>query len=303
MPWMKVDDRFHSSEKLNSIPKRQRFGAAGLWTVAGSWVAGEETDGFVPDYMIRLWNPPVSLVESLVNAGLWERESDGYRFVSWLKYNPSKEDSDAKRAASAERMARSRERRKKERAGSRSGEENVALQQGSDVAVQQERLLQGDVADVLQRPDPTRPDPTHKEVKDKPTTEVVETTPKRKRHTYPPEFEEWWKLYPRPAGKPDALKAWKQADIDPDELAAHTQALADAHKRAGTDKQYIPHPATWLRREGWNDELPTPPQAKQKPRTDLDDYLDTFMGIEPPQQQPPLDTLPVIDHTKDEPPF
>ena len=52
MAWMKLDDKFHSSRKVNSIPKRHRFQAVGLWAIAGSWVAGEQTDGFVPERVI-----------------------------------------------------------------------------------------------------------------------------------------------------------------------------------------------------------------------------------------------------------
>ena len=159
MAWMKVDDNFHTSRKLNSIPKRHRFQAAGLWTIAGSWVAGQGTDGFVPNYMIEVWGPTDKTVESLVNAGLWTVESGGFRFSSWLEYNPSKEQTEAERAASAERMRKSRERRRAERAGQEAARE--------DVAPQRAELLQRNADDVLQRPDPTRPDPTRPDPKER----------------------------------------------------------------------------------------------------------------------------------------
>ena len=152
MTWFKVDDGFHASHKLNSIPARHRFQAAGLWVIAGSWAGQQETDGHVPDYMIKAWGATRMTVESLVSAGLWRRERDGYSFCSWLEYNPSKEDTDARRAASAERMRRSRERRRAEATGQEPPPE--------DVAPQRAEVLRGNGATVLQRPDPTRPDPT-----------------------------------------------------------------------------------------------------------------------------------------------
>ena len=85
MSWMKVDDQFHSSDKLLSIPKRHRFQAAGLWAIAGSWVAGQQTDGFVPDYMILEWGPTKKTIDCLVDSGLWERVRDGFKFVHWRK--------------------------------------------------------------------------------------------------------------------------------------------------------------------------------------------------------------------------
>ena len=159
MPWFKVDDQFHASRKLNSIPKRHRLQAAGLWAIAGSWVSGQETDGFVPDYMIQVWSPTQKTVDSLVESGLWIRENDGFRFYSWLNYNPSKEDSDAKRAASKERMRQSRERNRRRTDGESRNQDSKYAGNGAadeDVTLQHPNVTGG----TLQRPDPTRPDPT-----------------------------------------------------------------------------------------------------------------------------------------------
>ena len=159
MAWFKVDDQFHTSRKLNSIPKRHRLQAAGLWAIAGSWVSGQETDGFVPDYKIQVWSPTQKTVDSLVESGLWIRENDGFRFYSWLNYNPSKEDSDAKRAASKERMRQSRERNRRRTEGKSRNQTSEYAGNGAadeDVTLQHPNVTGG----TLQRPDPTRPDPT-----------------------------------------------------------------------------------------------------------------------------------------------
>lgn len=282
MPWMKVDDRFHSSEKINSIPKRQRFGAAGLWTIAGSWVASQQTDGFVPDYMIRVWNPADSLVRSLVDAGLWERESGGYRFVSWLKYNMSKEDSDAKRAASAERMARSRERRKDERAGQKDANKNVAPQQGNDVAPQQTYTLHDDVAGALQRPDPTRPDPTLRK-KENPTKGKKERSAQS---AYADEFAEWYADYPRKRSRKQAEKAFAKARKEGATVQELTDGLAKAKRSwqlEGRDSTKIPYPASWLNAEGWADEETTPQQTQ--PPSKAQQYLEIGQRLSQQAQQ------------------
>ncbi|NKV08573.1 hypothetical protein GS892_25015 [Rhodococcus hoagii] len=152
MAWFKVDDAFHASRKLKSIPARYRLAAAGLWVIAGSWCSQEKTDGHVPNYMIREWGATPKTVESLVDAGLWSREHDGYAFRSWLEYNPSRAQVESERAASKERMQASRERRRNKAAAQDSTV--------SDVAAQQSEELQRNAEPVLQRPDPTRPDPT-----------------------------------------------------------------------------------------------------------------------------------------------
>lgn len=97
-------------------------------------------------------------------------------------------------------------------------------------------------------------------------------TPPKKRATKPttpsdpernPEFMTWYATYPRAAARPDAYRAWSKAvaKISADELLAKTTAFAEAHRRCGTEERFIPHPATWLNQERWNDRLPEPRAA------------------------------------------
>ena len=229
MSWFKVDDRFHASWKLNSIPKRYRLQAAGLWAVAGSWVAGERTDGFVPNYMIEAWGPTSKTLDSLVDSGLWRRELDGFTFNSWLEYNPSKEHVEAERAASADRMRKSRERRREERAGQECA--------SKDVALQHPEMLQRNTQGVLQRPDPTRPDPL-----------------KDMRIASDSQFSDWWAHYPLKKSKGQAEKAYRTARkiVDQETLIAAT--ISYAKLMADKDRQYIAYPATWLNGKKWEDE-------------------------------------------------
>lgn len=73
---------------------------------------------------------------------------------------------------------------------------------------------------------------------------------------YPGAFERFWAAYPRHVGKAAALKAWRRAthDRDPDAITAAAAAHADAWQDAGTDRRYIPHPATWLNGARYDDE-------------------------------------------------
>jgi len=72
-------------------------------------------------------------------------------------------------------------------------------------------------------------------------------------------FGEFWDAYPKKKAKGDAEKAW--ARINPSELLI--EQILSAVQRAKTSKdwtredgRYIPHPATWLNRKGWEDEYP-----------------------------------------------
>lgn len=70
-------------------------------------------------------------------------------------------------------------------------------------------------------------------------------------------FEQFWKAYPRKVAKGAARKAW--AKLNPPPALQHkiTQALAWQRTQEQWTKdggQYIPHPATWLNHERWDDE-------------------------------------------------
>ena len=73
-------------------------------------------------------------------------------------------------------------------------------------------------------------------------------------------FAEFWSAYPRKVGKGNAETAWKKhkcAAMLPKILVAvrSCKVSQDWTKEGG---QFIPHPATWLNRKGWDDELPNP---------------------------------------------
>lgn len=108
-----------------------------------------------------------------------------------------------------------------------------------------------------------------------PGDDVTQDTPKAT--TYPNAFEDWWATYPRKVGKRKALAEWRRATkrITPDELNARTREFAIFHTTQETNPRYIPHPTTWLRRDGWEDELaPTP----QKPASD-GNTVNAWLGL------------------------
>ena len=82
-------------------------------------------------------------------------------------------------------------------------------------------------------------------------------TPVSKVLTTDGRFEEFWKLYPKKAGKGHARKAWQK--LSPSNRLQE-QILLSLKQQLGQpdwkklNGQYIPHPATWLNGERWLDE-------------------------------------------------
>jgi hypothetical protein len=93
------------------------------------------------------------------------------------------------------------------------------------------------------------------------------------------DFQEFWNVWPKRCAKADARKAWAQTkDIRP-ELTNLLNAVKAACKTEAWMKdggKYIPHPATWLRGERWDDihEVTLPNVHNDKP------WNETATGIE-----------------------
>lgn len=80
---------------------------------------------------------------------------------------------------------------------------------------------------------------------------------KRKRRTYPDDFAEFWKAYPKTADKPVAFKAWEKAiqRANPEEIISGAERYRDDPNR---DDAYTKNAATWLNADAWeNGPLPT----------------------------------------------
>lgn len=158
MTWFRVDDAIGTHPKIKRIPRRLRAAAVGVWVLAGAWSAAHLQDGFVPGYMIEDWTDDEEIPAALVAAGLWRQHRDGYKFHDWADYNPTRAQVEERRAADAERKAAARARAASNRrnSGARPGG------QGADSAWDTAGTPSGQSAESA-LPDPTRPDPTHRE--------------------------------------------------------------------------------------------------------------------------------------------
>ena len=111
------------------------------------------------------------------------------------------------------------------------------------------------------------------------------------------EFARWWVVYPKKKGKQDACKAFHaiaRTKRDDEAIKDFTDCLiVDVQNRLRQDEawmngriQYLPHAATYLRGERWNDEITKPeikPEApeifsqafeKFDPKKDTTSWLD-----------------------------
>lgn len=70
-------------------------------------------------------------------------------------------------------------------------------------------------------------------------------------------FEKFWEAYPRKVGKGAARKIWAKLKPPEELVEKMIAAVAEQRKTPQWQKdggQYIPHPATWLSQDRWDDE-------------------------------------------------
>ena len=104
MTWFKVEDNlaFHPKAIMAGNP------ALGLWVRAGSYVAQQLTDGFIPGDIARGLGTKAQ-ADKLITAGLWLPCGSGYEFHQWTERQPTRKDVEKRRAATAERLRKWRE--------------------------------------------------------------------------------------------------------------------------------------------------------------------------------------------------
>lgn len=97
---------------------------------------------------------------------------------------------------------------------------------------------------------------TEKRSKSKPSLSDAEQPPSPG-SDQDPDFTAFWAVYLRKVGKGQARKAWRSAVIghrvNPKTIIAAAERFRDECRSRGTAIEFIPHPATWLNGERWDD--------------------------------------------------
>ncbi|WP_420114534.1 hypothetical protein [Pseudactinotalea sp.] len=109
MPWFKVDDGFWSHPKVIELSD-----AAGwLWARAGSYCAKHLTNGRVTSGTLRMLAADRDAATELVLAGLWDFDAaeNVWVFHDWAEYQPTREQVEAERAKTRERVEKHRANR------------------------------------------------------------------------------------------------------------------------------------------------------------------------------------------------
>ena len=236
MAWFKVDDKFWSHPKVLLLSDS----AVALWVRAGTYCAQQLLDGTVPARALRLLGTE-EVADELVDAGLWTREEDGWKFHDWMDHQPS-------RAEVEERRERERDKKRAQRArGSsrvdRSGDGRFTSPDASP------GVSPGDT------PGESRPGP---EGESPATRPVPSRTPNgvsipRIREEFERAYAGWPKKTERKKSEAKFVRLAQKHD--PSWLADQVIRFGQAYTQT-TETQFVPALVVWLNGERWTDELP-----------------------------------------------
>jgi hypothetical protein len=95
---------------------------------------------------------------------------------------------------------------------------------------------------------------------------VAPSTPRPASGATSKEFSEWWAHYPRKVGKKAAEKSYSKARRDVSAAKLLAAVARFARDPNLPEKEFIPHPATWLNEGRWDDEPLPPRNVVQMPR-------------------------------------
>jgi hypothetical protein len=144
MSWARVDDAWWSHRKVIALDLEAR----GLW-VSGLSYACHQKQSVIPTAALLLMRADESIANRLVDAGLWDRDDDGYRIHDWDDY----QSVSAKRAESGRKGGeRSGETRR-----SKADESNQ-----SEIAKQTKQTVEANRSNETKQaqPNPTQPNRT-----------------------------------------------------------------------------------------------------------------------------------------------
>jgi hypothetical protein len=96
----------------------------GLYVRCGIWVARNTSDGFVPTEIAAAYGSPEQ-ARKLVDVGLWDVAEGGYVAPDYLSLNPTAETVQARKKADAERKARWRARKTRDKTRESAGSHAV----------------------------------------------------------------------------------------------------------------------------------------------------------------------------------
>jgi len=86
--WIRFDTTMPTHDKIMRLTTAGQYRAAFAYTCALAWSGGNATDGHIPTYALTAIHARKVDADSLVSAGLFDPDGDGWQIRNWAKRQP-----------------------------------------------------------------------------------------------------------------------------------------------------------------------------------------------------------------------
>lgn len=250
MAWARVDDGWWCHPKVLGLD----LAARGLWVSALSWSCAQRRS-LIPTALVAMLGGTEANAKQLEANGLWRPVDGGWEVHDWAEYQD---------------MSLSEKRAQAGRKGGKRSKPPKQTPADPGCLDKQDGSNREATAEAGTHPFPSQPNPEDQPMSPDPSpgsavVPVDDAPAPPRRQTYPDDFEAFWQVYPRKTGKGAAAKAFAKATGGSTIAAQRITLEAERHAAAwggwpSSDRQFIPHPATWLNECRFDD---PPPEARR----------------------------------------
>ena len=239
MGWGRIDDGFYDHPKVIGLSLE----AIGMWTKCFSWAHRHQSSspfpGHLPIGVPKSFggNRTGRIVKELLAANLWDSEISGdFSIHDYAQYLPKGEVV----LTSAELSE------KRSNAGKR----------GADARWNRDVVVVKPAGMLMAKPMANASEDDSKPMPPNPNPNPLSDNSKLLSLSMC--FADFWLVWPRKESKPAAVKAWDKAIRRKPSDEIVEAAIRYAQNPNRPDKQFIPHAATWLNGDRWDDEIRGP---------------------------------------------
>jgi hypothetical protein len=91
LPWVRLDSTFPHNYKILDLVDSRKHRAINVYVFGLAYCGHQETDGHIPYKVLRSIHGTQRDADDLVEAGLWERNGEGWIVHDWGNYQASTE--------------------------------------------------------------------------------------------------------------------------------------------------------------------------------------------------------------------
>ncbi len=97
LPWVRLDTGIVDNPKILHLIDAKQHRAINVYLFSLAYCGRHELDGFIPNAALSRIHGTRQDAETLLEIGLWHTEVGGYKINDWAEYQPTSDQTKARR--------------------------------------------------------------------------------------------------------------------------------------------------------------------------------------------------------------